>query len=211
MRPEGPTSPPPAGEPVRESGERGDPKQKQEAPGKTGVKEEKEEEAPGGAEEKKRGHPVRPTSIAPEEADGEGATSAGSRPEVEADENEEAESKRKKRPPLPRQRRGGYDREDSPKRRRRREGSRRRRREASRTPSRHELHAKAAPSTRRPRAPSRSPPSVHTPEDQSSSAGEPRDDIGRFRGTSVEVAEEPRGEDTPHTLPAEEESEEAVP
>ena len=211
VRPEGPTSPPPAGEPARDSEGRGDPKQAEEAPGQAGVKVEKEDESPEEVVGEKKALPVRPTTRAPGEGDGEGATSASSRPEVEADENEETESKRKKRPPLPRQRRGGYDRRDSSRGRRRRESSRRRRREASRTPSRHELHAKAAPSSKRPRTPSRSPPSVHTPEDKSSPGGEPRSSLARFEGTSLEVAEEePRKEDTPHTLPAEEESEEAV-
>ena len=61
-----------------------------------------------------------------------------------------------------------------------------------------ELHPKAAPSSRRPRTPSRSPPSVHTPEDQSSSGGAPRGDTTRFRGTSLELAsgQEDRGDTT---------------
>ena len=47
-----------------------------------------------------------PVTTASEGPDGEGATSAGSRPEVEAEENEEPPAKNKRRPPLPRQRRG---------------------------------------------------------------------------------------------------------
>ena len=146
-----------------------------------------------------------PVTTASEGPDGEGATSAGSRPEVEAEENEEPPAKNKRRPPLPRQRRGGYEGEDSSRRRRRRDRSRRRRRDAS--SSHQELHPKAAPSTKRPRTPSHSPPSVHTPEDQSSSAGEVRSSAARFRGTSLELAEEAPGDTTAHTPPAGEETE----
>ena len=206
-RPGGPPLPSSAPEPAGGNRGGGDPGQTAAAPGGSGVKEEQEESPARKAEEKVAETAALPVSTASEGPDGEGATSAGSRPEVETEENEELQPKGKRLPPLPRQRRGGYDREDSSRRRRRRERSRRRRRDPSPPSSHQELHPKAAPSSKRPRTPSRSPPSVHTPEDQSSSAGECRNPNDRFRGTSLEVAEEEADDTAAHTPPAGEETE----
>ena len=211
VRPGGPPPAAPAGQPAEDPVGRGDQVKREETPGQAGVKQEEQEVAPVVAPHQKRGPSAKPTTKSSEEADAEGGTSAGSRPEVETEEREEFEPKARKLPPLPRQRRGGYDQGDSPRRRRRRERSGKRRRDVSRTPGREqELHPKAAPSSRRPRTPLRSPPSVHTPEDRSSSGGAPRGDTTRFRGTSLELASGQEDEETPHTLPAAEESEEAV-
>ena len=207
VRPGGPTPPKPAADPAGDGGERGEPTPTKASPGETGVKKEEEEESSegGGRKKGKRSHQAKP--VTPEALEGEGVTSASSRPELEVEEDEKPVPKGKRLPPLPRQRRGGYDEEDRDRHRRRRGRSRRRRRDRSDS---QELHPKAAPSTRRPRTPSRSPPSVHTPEDVSSSAGDTRDPNERFKGTSLEVAEEPPCEETPHTLPAAEESEDDI-
>ena len=203
VRPGGPTPPKPAAEPAGDGGDRGDPIPEKDSPGPTGVKKEEEEESSEGGGRKKKQRPFQATPVTPGAADGEGATSASSRPDIEVEEDEKPVPKGKRLPPLPRQRRGGYDEEDTSRQRRRRGRSRRRRRDRSDS---QELHPKAAPSTRRPRTPSRSPPN-RIPEDVSSSPGDTRDPNERFKGTSLEVAEEPPGEET---FPAAEESEEDV-
>ena len=106
-RPGGPPLPSSAPEPAGEDRGGGDPGQTTAAPGGPGVKEEKEEAPVGRTEAKVEESVAPPTSTASEGPDGEGATSAGSRPDVEAEENEEHQAQGQAFAPTPPAEAGG--------------------------------------------------------------------------------------------------------